>query len=47
MDNWITDAVLAFVAIADLWIAFMYAMNRQVQCEECGESFRKEKTKWP
>lgn len=47
MHNWISDAVLAFVAVADLWIAFMYAMNHQVRCEECGESLRKEKTKWP
>jgi hypothetical protein len=47
MDNWITGAVLVFVAVADLWIAFKYAMRQQVQCDECGQSVRKDKEKWP
>ena len=46
MHNWVADVVVVVFAVADLWIAFMYAMQRQVQCNECG-AYSQEKEKWP
>jgi hypothetical protein len=47
MHGGIAEVVLVFVAVADLWIAFRYATHQQVQCDECVESIRTEKKKWP